>query len=260
MHRLREAVAALKIPAMPEQQYAWVGTKHFLANAALVQNLTRSPDLIGPLWSLPWEIQMYAVLPLFWVLSRKLVSVRASIGLCALTFALELVGRELHWRGTWITQYVPCFLGGILAYQIAKSKKSRVPGWLWPPTVALSLVLFSAAWVRPSGGAWVTRNALAEYLLCLALGLAIPCFRDIPKSHFTGVCHEVAKYSYGVYLFHVPVMWLAFYRFPTVPTPLQWMLFCLGSVGVPYAAYHLIEGPMIGFGKRIADRITASGL
>src|SRR5271165_4764326 len=42
-----------------------------VSNFLLCQNLTRKPDLLGPLWSLPLEIQMYLILPVLFIFVRK---------------------------------------------------------------------------------------------------------------------------------------------------------------------------------------------
>ena len=98
---------------------------------------------------------------------------------------------------------------------------------------------------------------MADYTMCLVLGGLIPCFRDMRSSPLTGISHAVAKYSYGTYLFHVPVMWFSFfYAASFLNTPLQWVLFGVLSAAVPWAAYRWIENPMIVFGRSLADRAS----
>jgi peptidoglycan/LPS O-acetylase OafA/YrhL len=42
------------------------------------------------------------------------------------------------------------------------------------------------------------------------IGLAIPAVRDLPASWFTSAANTVAKYSYGIYILHVPALWVSF--------------------------------------------------
>jgi len=44
------------------------GKLGILANFALLQNLPRDHSVLGPLWSLPWEVQMYLILPFLFLL------------------------------------------------------------------------------------------------------------------------------------------------------------------------------------------------
>lgn len=44
---------------------------HYLSNVLLIQNITGHLSTPGPLWSLPFEVQMYALLPLLFVLVLK---------------------------------------------------------------------------------------------------------------------------------------------------------------------------------------------
>ena len=49
------------------------GAGELISNLLLVQNLTGSASIVGPLWSLPYEIQMYVVLPLLFLWKRRSV-------------------------------------------------------------------------------------------------------------------------------------------------------------------------------------------
>ncbi|MDQ2946369.1 MAG: acyltransferase family protein, partial [Acidobacteriota bacterium] len=58
------AVLLFQIPQVPYGKYlAWNWTE-IGSNLLLIQNITRQPDMIMPLWTLPREFQMYLALPL----------------------------------------------------------------------------------------------------------------------------------------------------------------------------------------------------
>jgi peptidoglycan/LPS O-acetylase OafA/YrhL len=47
--------------------------------------------------------------------------------------------------------------------------------------------------------------------LCLVLGASLPFFRELTNRHICIAAQNLAKYSYGIYLCHYPLMWF-FYR------------------------------------------------
>ncbi|MCU1238339.1 MAG: acyltransferase 3, partial [Candidatus Solibacter sp.] len=66
------AVLALKIPAASPYPFEFPSLTALLSNLALCQNLTLSQSVTGPLWSLPFEVQMYGLLPILFIfLNRK---------------------------------------------------------------------------------------------------------------------------------------------------------------------------------------------
>jgi peptidoglycan/LPS O-acetylase OafA/YrhL len=84
----------------------------------------------------------------------------------------------------------------------------------------------------------------------------IPLVTELGPSLFTRSAHQVAKYSYGIYLSHVPVLDVAgiFMR-----NELPWLRIVTGVVGivvVPIVLYHVIEEPMIALGTRVAARLS----
>jgi len=257
-------------------QFGWPGWEPFVSNVALVQNVTASGSTLGVLWSLPFEVQMYALLPLLFLWLRQAGGVRAAAWgwLAAAGVALA----EYWIRGApnietgLLTRYFPCFLGGLLAWQSLKVSQKRWPGWLWPACVASLVVGYRVLWlvrdfgpgvligrVRPSTAAvgmwwpgWV--EVLVEGAFCALVGLAIPWFREIRWGWLKTAGKLVAQYSYGIYLSHSAAIWLCFAYWPT-----RWAaLNLLGSVvltgTVSVATYHLLEQPGIELGKRVAER------
>jgi peptidoglycan/LPS O-acetylase OafA/YrhL len=69
--------------------------------------------------------------------------------------------------------------------------------------------------------------------------------------------HAVATYSYGIYLAHVPIMWLAFQQLADRAWPVQALTFLTLIVAVPPMLYHGIEAPLIRVGARLADGFAA---
>jgi peptidoglycan/LPS O-acetylase OafA/YrhL len=210
------------------------GPVELISNLLLVQNLTGSASVIGPLWSLPFEVQMYLVLPLLFLWRR-----RSAVTLLALWLILGGLGHfpeaypSLRWMSLLI--YVPNFLPGVLAATLPEKK--NFPAYLWPLFVFGLVAMFFWKPSRLIGG-----------LLCLLLGSAIPRFRDITFRPLKWVSHHIATYSYGIYLGHSFFIWFALTRHN------NWILFWLMWILIPALVYHAFEHPMMQFGKRVAVR------
>lgn len=102
-----------------------------LANLSLTQNLIPSrTSLIAPLWSLPFEVQMYVILPAIFLLVRKR-GTPGAVALLAVAFIVAIFERALIPHGPWITEFAPCFLGGVLAYSTA-GRRRIIPSPAWP--------------------------------------------------------------------------------------------------------------------------------
>ena len=123
-------VLLLKVPQVPEGTYVpWSGGE-ILANVLLVQNLFRKPDMIMPLWTLPREFQMYLVLPFIYLLLKRISS---SVVVLVLWFAFFAAVPSVP-----LLSCFPCFMGGVLAYQLAKESVFRLPSAIWPAAIFAS--------------------------------------------------------------------------------------------------------------------------
>jgi peptidoglycan/LPS O-acetylase OafA/YrhL len=233
-------VLLLGIPNIPRDSFLAPGWRGILSNLLLIQNLTGAKDLISPLWSLPLEVQMYVLLPVIFVVLRKFGSGPLVLGMWTMAFAAV--------RLSPLLAFFPCFFGGVFAYQLSKEKPFRAPAALWP--AALALLLMVHAWFRHA----IAADVRSDFVMCMFLGGLIPNFRDLGPSWLTTTCHVIARYSYGIYLFHLPIIWLAFFKFITLPLALRWALFCILMWAVPWVAYHWLEAPMIMLGRRLAAR------
>jgi len=135
-----------------------------LSNVFLIQNLTYADSIVGPLWSLPIEIQMYLVLPLLFLWKKR--------SLLTLGLLWILFGYLGHWPQVipalgWFTLllYVPNFLPGIMAFTIRR--KQIIPAFLWLPVVLSLPLAYALIPGRRTGG-----------FLCLLLGAIIPLFKE----------------------------------------------------------------------------------
>src|SRR5262249_18241244 len=67
----RVCALALRIPPHFEATYEAPSVAVVLQNLLLVQNLFQSPEIVGPMWSLPFEVQMYLLLPFIYFGARR---------------------------------------------------------------------------------------------------------------------------------------------------------------------------------------------
>jgi peptidoglycan/LPS O-acetylase OafA/YrhL len=241
-------VAVLRLPMGHVRQGVFFSVNlhlpGLLSNLFLVQDLTHTESNLAPLWSLPYEMRMYLVLPLLYLIAKQVrspipVLILWAGGVLAGLYALHL---EPHGFSEWFI-YVPCFLSGVVAYKLVSLPHLKLPAWIWP--AALGLI----TWVYVSAP-----SAQRSWWCCLTLGIVLPQFREISNAAFRKIFQLVARYSYGIYLTHFIFIWLAFDKLSFLPKAMQIAIFVLTVVIVPVALYHLVEEPMIRAGRRFSNQ------
>ena len=219
--------------------------RDIVANLALVQDVTGSPNTIGVLWSLPLELRMYIVLPILFMIWLRARSPWIMLSLWAISAAWIAAG--LPRAGFSVVPYVPCFLAGVVAFAIQQQGTPRkLPGWVWVP---LLITIATLSLLAPV-------TAPTRWIGCLALGLVIPHVRDIRSSWLRLPAAEIARYSYGIYLLHVPILWLTIGHMSTAPLIAQLVVFVSSVALATYLGHWLIENPGLSLGKRAAARVV----
>ena len=221
-----------------------------ISNLLLAQNLVGQPDLLGPFWSLPIEVDMYLLLPLCFLIARRRSALPMVALLAALVAMHALVTAE-SFPGAWrltVFHYGPCFFGGVLAYRLLRTRaRAALPSWclLVAIAVAASVELFARSTMENHPVSWIP---------CLLLGVALPYIGELAPSVVTRVAKTIAKYSYGIYLLHVPVLWFAFDVCRALPLGAQLLVAIVSLVAITWTAYRGVEAPAIELGRRLTHR------
>lgn len=228
---------------------AFPGIVSAASNLLLVQNLTQSKSIVNVLWSLPFELQMYAFLPFLflWVWRRSAHAKRMAWLLLALwivTIPAALAQPHIpHLGRLSILVFLPCFLPGVLAYTLPH--RPRIPSAVWPVFIFVLVTLYAA---RP--------EISTGWVLCLLLGAMIPHFQEIQAAGLRWISNRIATYSYGIYLSHQFAIWFALGVLSPYPLVLRIFVLTVLLVALPVALYHAVEKPMIGVGVRLANRVS----
>ena len=217
------------------------------ANVLLVQNVADLPNVIGPLWSLPFEMQMYLLLPAAYLLAPARSGNGAFTGIVAVALGRRCsldVREPLGFHGSVVIGFAPCFLAGVWAYARLRDRKQRPAHWRERDVVR------DPARSGGSPGLVVPIMALPVDWVCVHRPgpRAIAATKELPESIVTRVAAQVAKYSYGIYLLHMPA-WMIASRTEAAPA-VRWALYVVLLVGMPVAAYHLIEAPAMRWMRR----------
>jgi peptidoglycan/LPS O-acetylase OafA/YrhL len=214
------------------------------SNLLLVQNLTYAKSIVNVLWSLPFELQMYAFLPVIflWIRGRRMFW--PLLGLWAGAVAAGEIQPHVAALGRLsILLFIPNFLPGILAF--TNAHVPRIHWALWPVFILALVATFTVYPAVPMG--WV---------LCLLLGILIPSFAEIPIVWLRWISNRIATYSYGIYLTHQFCIWIGFGVLATHSVWLRIPALAVLLVGLPVLVYHAIEKPMIDVGVRLASKLS----
>jgi peptidoglycan/LPS O-acetylase OafA/YrhL len=218
-----------------------------LWNLLLIQNLTHTDSVVAPLWSLPYEMQMYLVLPALFLFVRSQRSVILLFACWAAAVPVVMAWLRIDSRHLFdMPVYVPCFLAGVLGYRLTRLQRGSWPFFLWP--VALAAITLGYV-IHPS--------LMVGWACCLLLAVVVPQCREMPGGLVRNACHLVARYSYGVYLSHFICIWFAFVALADETWIVRIAIFAVSMIAVPVALYHCIELPMIAWGARVARRLEA---
>ena len=240
-----------RIPTSPGLIYQWIGWRSFFSNLALTQNLTYSPVILGPLWSLPLEVQMYVMLPFAYFAIRGNRRYR-SLALWFLSVLLALTVPRITARLN-VFLYAPIFTSGIVAFDLIRSKRWewKLPAWLWPIGIFVAIAMFG-----PHDNVGLYNKLYRAWALSLSLGVLYANVAESRSNWIYQGAHWIAEHSYGIYLCHAVVLWIVFYRLARFPLWAQIAVLIAAMIGIPAFLYVSIEKPLILVGGHIARRLT----
>jgi peptidoglycan/LPS O-acetylase OafA/YrhL len=248
-------VAAFHIPVDPGELYSPVGMKVVISNLALIQNVTRCPNILGVLWSLPLEVQMYLILPFAYLAIRRdrrygsvaLMLFAMVLGACALMLSHRFPEMT---SSLGVLIYAPCFTSGIVAFNLIASRTWawKLPAWVWPVGVLAAIL-----WYGPIG---FDVPPFRAWVVALFVGVLYANVQEGKPNWLHKIFHWTAQRSYGIYLSHSIVLWFVFYRMDKFPFWVQIATLAAGVIGIPALLYVAVEKPMIQRGARLANQIV----
>jgi len=228
-----------------------------LSVGSIISNLTLTQGffalvltIVAPMWSLSFEVYMYLFLPALYRLLRYNFAILFAGSLAVSTLLLYYYPYETGWSYLRIFQYVPCFMPGIMAYWLSKKVTPRFPAYSWV------IFLFAVLGITYSDIApnWRFFPGWGRWWVPIVVGFSIPFFKQLTSPTLTKASKIIARYSYGIYLVHYFCIWAALEKIGHNHLVLGIMSFCLLLVAIPVVLYHVLEEPLINFGKRIIQR------
>jgi peptidoglycan/LPS O-acetylase OafA/YrhL len=253
--------------------YATVGpddilpsAKELPAFAVFAQNysLKTLMQLNPVLWTLSVEAAFYVALPLIAAMAARLAfgaHALALAGLVAVGTGFNMLVHELRLgevAGKTLPMYIGVFAVGMLAALLVERRNKSLTAVFTSVCILLGLamVILRAAWNESSFGDPLMRAALLAPLSAIGFALVIAAASDGRGPAIAWLRARALVYagvvSYGVYLWHVPVILVLDNR-GALPAPLWPRMLVVGATTLAIAtvSWRLVEQPVLA---RMRDR------
>lgn len=265
-------LAAMARRAMEGRSEAWYWL--YLSNIFFARDETFGHPNLAVTWSLAIEEQFYLVWPLVVALAGRRGLVRTCWALIATAFALRVL--LVRADANWIAAYVlPMCRMDALASGALVALGMRSEGWASPAVRAVwlgraRLVAAAAAiavlaiwyaedpfdddyWTEPIMQTAGYTTLAWGYAALVALAAGGPAHSWLVRFFSIAALRTLGKYSYALYLFHVPVRrfirdeYFPVASFPTMfgsPLPGQLLFYIVATVpalALAWASWHLYE-------------------
>jgi peptidoglycan/LPS O-acetylase OafA/YrhL len=230
----------------------------FIPSLLLVQNFVRFDQILEPLWSLPYEVQIYCLFPMIYLVLRRFNSAKVLIFAWALLAAVDhAIAPHIAKRGNVgsfatipdLLFFFLLFLAGLYAYKEMQTSRRVLSFWALPVLLAFACIVWLLSY-----------DNTKCIFISLCLGLALPYIQSCKVGTVNHFCGWVAKYSYGIYLLHDPAIWLGFVRSAHFPIMVRVSIFLSATFGGSVLIYHVLEHPMILIGNKAAAAISRKKL
>jgi len=219
-------------------QYGHLGLKDLAIQISLLQ--PPGYALVGVMWSLPYEVEMYLLLPMIYFFVRRNFSLWPMLVVwCLVLVNTRRVPSDEHNFAVVLGYFLP----GIMAYIAYGRWKPRLPGWLLPAFLVGMWAIFL-----------YNCNFHKGWWFCLIIGLGLPLFHQMTSAWVLTPSRIIARYSYGVYLTHPFALVIGLYLLRGHSLALRLSVEAIFLVVLPVLAYHLLEHPLVRIGSRVAAR------
>ena len=211
------------------------------------------------LWTLPVEMQMYLFLPVIFLFVQRVTSARILLvlwcisaiggyGVTALLRRLTVNRVVMTFDWGWIAsprllEFVPYFLSGVLAYAFWRRGGRTVPFWMFACVLGALATAYPILLEISAPGRSITVFSVAA--IGFGLGILLPRVREPVWQPLVASCATIARYSFSIYLIHVPCIWFGFDVLAERPGLVQWAAFLGSLVTICWFLYRFVERPGI---------------
>lgn len=204
----------------------------------LFEQLIVSGEVNGSLWTLKWELMAYMAVPILGLIGGYKIQGRFALVLVGFVIVNLAISLQTDWRKDLMMlddalRLGLCFLLGMGVYHYRQK-------------IAVSLGNAFLLWVL----VWLVRESgFYEISLMVAMAYTVFWFAFIPAG-WLRCYNRLGDYSYGIYIFHFPVMQMVMQIYAPSSANETLMLAFLVFLPLSILSFHLIEKPALRLRRR----------